>query len=166
MEKFNFDIILKKLKEEKSKLPKELGNMLQQHFQANFDNQSFDGQPWQEVQRREKNEKGKYKTGKAKWKLKSGGYRAGSKAFRTNPILTKSGTLRKSIRIIQANWKTVIIGTVGKANDYAAVHNFGLKAGRGKGFTMPKRQFIGQDSKLNDLIINKIKSDIDKVLGV
>ncbi len=35
---------------------------------------------------------------------------------------------------------------------YAAVHNYGLKAGRGPGFDMPKRQFIGESQELNKRI--------------
>jgi phage gpG-like protein len=34
--------------------------------------------------------------------------------------------------------------TVGTEVPYAAIHNEGLRAGRGKGFKMPKRQFMGE----------------------
>jgi phage gpG-like protein len=42
--------------------------------------------------------------------------------------------------------------------DYANVHNEGLRAGRGKGFKMPKRQFVGDSQKL----MNKIERMIDR----
>ena len=47
---------------------------------------------------------------------------------------------------------------------YARVHNEGLQAGRGKGFTMPKRQFIGQGRILDDLIRRKFAKVINKHL--
>lgn len=54
--------------------------------------------------------------------------------------LIKKGALRRSIAShIQGD---SIIFTSSKP--YAAVHNEGGKAGRGKGFAMPKRQFIGE----------------------
>jgi phage gpG-like protein len=40
---------------------------------------------------------------------------------------------------------------------YAAVHNEGLMAGRGKGFKMPKRQFMGESPTLNKLIIQELQ---------
>ena len=48
--------------------------------------------------------------------------------------------------------------------NYARVHNEGLQAGRGKGFTMPKRQFIGQGRILDDLIRRKFAKVINKHL--
>jgi phage gpG-like protein len=38
---------------------------------------------------------------------------------------------------------------------YPEVHNTGARAGRGKGFTMPKRQFIGKH-KILDAAVNKL----------
>jgi phage gpG-like protein len=45
---------------------------------------------------------------------------------------------------------------------YARVHNEGLKAGRGKGFTMPQRQFIGESRILDDLIRRKFGTVINR----
>lgn len=41
---------------------------------------------------------------------------------------------------------------------YGKVHNEGLRAGRGAGFQMPKRQFIGDSQVLNERIERKIKA--------
>ena len=68
-------------------------------------------------------------------------------------ILVKSGALRRSIRRISVSNKRVTIGSKGKAAVYAGVHNYGLKAGRGKGFTMPKRQFLGPSHTTNKRIV-------------
>jgi len=47
---------------------------------------------------------------------------------------------------------------------YAAVHNEGLRAGRGKGFTMPKRQFIGKSAELEVKATNIMDSELRKIL--
>jgi len=42
----------------------------------------------------------------------------------------------------------------GKVDQYtlASVHNFGMRSGRGMGFAMPKREFMGLDQKIIDAI--------------
>ena len=47
---------------------------------------------------------------------------------------------------------------------YAAVHNEGLRAGRGKGFQMPRRQFIGESKELNEEIKEMIENELSKIL--
>jgi len=47
---------------------------------------------------------------------------------------------------------------------YAAVHNEGLHAGRGKGFTMPQRQFIGDSKELDEAIEDMIENELTKIL--
>lgn len=47
----------------------------------------------------------------------------------------------------------------------AEVHNEGGKAGRGKGFQMPKRQMIGDSEELNARVEKKIDSLMDKILN-
>ena len=60
-----------------------------------------------------------------------------------NILVGKGGgaKLWKSISRTTISAKSVTIGIKGEPADYASVHNFGLRAGRGKGFIMPKRQF-------------------------
>lgn len=45
---------------------------------------------------------------------------------------------------------------------YSAVHNEGLRAGRGRGFRMPKRQFMAHSSKLAE----KTEKEIIKILDI
>lgn len=74
-------------------------------------------------------------------------------------ILVKKGDLRRSIKVLKVDHSTLraSIGSTGLI--YAAVHNFGLMAGRkSHPFIMPKRQFIGSSKKLN----NAIKKIIDR----
>ncbi len=77
-------------------------------------------------------------------------------------ILVKTSRLRRSISRLSTTNKRVTIGSKGKAAVYAGVHNYGLKAGRGKGFKMPKRQFLGQSHTTDKRIVNLIKKKIKK----
>lgn len=54
--------------------------------------------------------------------------------------------------------------TIHNKTPYAAVHNEGLKAGRGKGFTMPKRQFIGKSAELDKKAITIIENELRAIL--
>ena len=60
-------------------------------------------------------------------------------------VLVKSGDLRRSIKVKRKTLKSV---TIGSDLPYAPVHNDGLRAGRGRGFRMPKRQFVGASQLL------------------
>lgn len=77
-------------------------------------------------------------------------------------ILTKTGTLSKSVRVTKYSAKRATIASVGKAAVYAGVHNYGLRAGRGKGFPMPKRQFLGESKTTDKRIVNMLKKQIKK----
>lgn len=102
---------------------------------VNFSKESWRRQGWQD-------------TSFSKWKKR----KPGQKRNEGRAILVDSGDLRKSVRIIGTS-----PGKARYGSDlvYAPVHNFGLRAGRGKGFKMPKRQFVGQ-SKALQLKMNRI----------
>ena len=51
----------------------------------------------------------------------------------------------------------------GSKEPYGRVHNEGLRAGRGAGFTMPRRQFMGEHPELNDLIIKKLEEKLNQI---
>jgi phage gpG-like protein len=59
---------------------------------------------------------------------------------------------------------SITIGIKGNPNKYASVHNFGLRAGRGSGFIMPQRKFMGESEVLNKKIIRLINKRIKKIL--
>ena len=109
------------------------------HFKENFQNERFEKKKWKEVKRR----KDKYIKG----------------ARATRKILTgDTGDLGRSVE----NAKY----TIGKATiisdlPYSAVHNEGLRAGRGRGFKMPKRQFMGDSDELHQ----KTKKELIKKLN-
>jgi phage gpG-like protein len=60
--------------------------------------------------------------------------------------------------------KSATIGIKGDPIKYASVHNYGLMSGRGKGFKMPKRQFIGESKSLNKKIIRLIDKRLRKIM--
>lgn len=74
-------------------------------------------------------------------------------------ILVKTGTLRRSLRkVSMGKYKVRITSNV----PYANVHNEGERAGRGRGFKMPKRQFVGysgvMDKKIRAKLHKRIRS--------
>jgi phage gpG-like protein len=88
-----------------------------------------------------------------KWKPRKKRERSG------RGILIKTGALKNSLKKVYVGSYSVRI-----SSDliYARVHNEGLRAGRGAGFIMPKRQFIGNSRFLNRMIEKKIKRKLEK----
>ncbi|MDY0324492.1 MAG: phage virion morphogenesis protein [Candidatus Carbobacillus sp.] len=121
-------------------LPKIIGREAVKHFKKNFQTQSWKRTKWTEVKRRQD------------WTRQ---YKYSKPAARSRKILTGStGDLGRSIQYSTETGKVTIHSDL----IYAAVHNYGLRAGRGSGFTMPQRQFIGNDPELIkhiEKIINK-----------
>ena len=117
-------------------------------FKKNFQNEAWGRVKWQEVQRRQSE------------KTKG--------AARTRKILSgATGDLGRSIEIKETSPGTVVVWTnpsaFGSKVPYGRVHNEGLKAGRGAGFTMPKRQFMGDDPELNRIIIEKLETKLKEI---
>lgn len=124
-------------------------------FKENFDNESFDGAKWAEVERRNPG---------SPWYGHSGQTGKFSRPRTTAKILSgETGALRNAISYRKEAGRTII------TNDrpYAAVHNEGGPAmiyGK-KPFVMKKRQFAGVTDELEKNIINKIKRDINNILN-
>lgn len=76
--------------------------------------------------------------------------------------LTKTGDLKRSIRVIKKTLKSV---TVGSDKPYAEIHNDGLmgKAWGRHAFKMPKRQFIGPSRQLSYRLERILKRRIKRV---
>jgi len=79
-------------------------------------------------------------------------------------ILIKSGTLRRDVKQRMAIFSRIEIATSNITIDYADVHNSGLRSGRGKGFTMPKREFIGKSTVLERSNARIIKNELKDLL--
>jgi phage gpG-like protein len=134
-----------------------VGNEAVSHYKKSFRDEGFTDislAKWQEVKRRTNPRNFKTITrGKNKGEKRAKNANAGK------PILFQTGELKDSIVYKRGGGRSV---TISSDKVYAEVHNKGLRAGRGKGFRMPKRQFIGKSAELNKKISNKIKLYLDK----
>ncbi|MDR1757923.1 MAG: phage virion morphogenesis protein [Bacteroidales bacterium] len=119
------------------------GNVAVRLFKKNFQDEGFFGQAWKEVKRRENP------------------WTRGAAASRG--ILTgNTGDLGRSIEYkIEGDGKVIIFTNpsefVHSKEPYGRVHNEGLRSGRGSGFIMPKRQFIGDHPELRRAIIDELE---------
>ena len=127
----------------RKKLPRLIANEAKNEFTENFRRQGF-----------------KLGAGVKKWKARKGNTDPG------RGILIGKGSGKKlfrSIRNIKVSQKKIIVGST---VHYAGVHNYGLRAGRGRGFQMPKRQFIGHSfylsSQIRKLILKHVNKGFDK----
>lgn len=104
------------------------------YFKGAFRKKGFDGTPWPLAK-----------------KDKAGTRRRGS-------LMIDSAALMNSIRIARATPQEVV-WTAGNAKvPYAEVHNTGGRAGRGRGFQMPRRQYMGDAEELRQKIIARLKA--------
>ncbi len=121
----------------KRKLPIRLANSIEKHFRQGF-------------------EKGGGQTDASR-----GGWKPRKNVDAGRGILIKSGTLRRDVKQREATFQAIRVATSNTTIDYADVHNRGLRSGRGKGFTMPKREFIGKSAVLearnNQMIAGELK---------
>ncbi len=125
-------------------LPMAIGKKAVDLFTENFQKEGFQDngvKPWKQVQRRIRNVRGA----------------AGSRKILTG----KTGDLGRSIQ-----YEVTSPGEVAVFSDviYADVHNEGLRAGRGAGFQMPKRQFIGESADLDRIIEEEIEKTLNSIL--
>jgi phage gpG-like protein len=70
-------------------------------------------------------------------------------------ILRDTGILRASVNVLDTTPTSV---TVGSRLKYAAIHQFGGKAGRGRKVRIPARPFIGMSAGANRTIIDTINA--------
>lgn len=82
--------------------------------------------------------------------------------YTNNKILNKTGRLKNSIRASSYVGTRVWWIRAYSNVEYADVHNEGLRSGRGKGFKMPKRQFIGDSKTLDKKIQTRIENRLKK----
>lgn len=98
-----------------------------------------------------------------KWKGRKNDKEGGKARTDRRALLVDTGKLISAIEAEVRGRDTVaIVVTDPDANKYAAVHNEGLKAGKGAGFKMPKRQFMpapGEDFPELDKQVEKFLDD-------
>lgn len=143
MSKFGFDRVIKNFERLKNDLPVVVANKTQNFFADSWRKQGWDDtgvKAW---------EPRKYETPKTKGKA----------------ILVSTGKLRRAVQnsIREKRFERIHLVIDGGSIPYAKIHNEGLRAGRGAGFIMPKRQFMGDSKALRKIQIETIKKQIDKV---
>jgi len=152
-----FKVLLQKYKIEitdfiNNDLPVIIGKMAVDHFKENFQEEAWQRTKWKEVKRRQ-----------STWERGGKTIPSPTKgAARTRKILTGStGELAESIQYTPDTGKVKIHSDV----VYAAIHNYGLegKAFGKYSFTMPKRQFIGEDPELDEIIEQEIEKKLKQL---
>lgn len=137
---------------EKRVISELVGNEAVNFFQDNFKRQGFlDGslKAWKPRKGEKKRTKG------TKKKDKEG-----------RNILVSTGQLRSSIKkVVTSKKKIVIRSEMATPFNYSGVHNYGLRAGRGAGFKMPQRKFIGKSKTLDRDIIKLINLRLRKAFN-
>jgi phage gpG-like protein len=79
-------------------------------------------------------------------------------AMMTAKALLDTGVLRASINVLETTSASV---TVGSRLKYAAIHQFGGQAGRGKKVTIPARPFIGMSRGAERSIVDIINGHMN-----
>ena len=127
-------------------LPHAVATVAANYFKENFQDESFEGEKWQEVNRR-KDFYVRKKDGKSVKNYTKG-------AARIRPILTgETADLGKSLEA-DAD-KSVGGKAVVKTVHYGEYHNEGTE-------NLPKRQFMGQTETLNEIISEELDKQFTK----
>ena len=126
------------------------------HFNSSFINEGFTNRSLVKWKERKK-PKGLKGRALEAWEKKN----AGRAILVSHSADTKGGHLKDSISS-EISGDSVIFSS---DKPYAAVHNEGLLSGRGSGFTMPQRQFIGPSEVLENQIIDKLTKEIINIFN-
>lgn len=142
LKKFNFDKVLENFKQVKKDLPKVLASETKVYFLDSFRKEGWDGKAWKVPQRR---------------------FKEGGSSRNNSATLVQSGALRRAVAgsLVKADFDGVKFSV--SDVPYAAVHNDGLRAGRGVGFDMPQRKFMGDTESLRKKQREVIKQFIGKI---
>lgn len=131
------------------------------HFEESFDNQGYTDKNLTKWKRRKFNQKRTTKKG-----VESAAFRhfkrkdAGRAILVSHQTDTKGPHLKDTLRTKTTD--TQVIFATNK--EYAQVHNEGGRAGRGRGFIMERRQFMGPSEELNKKINQKLEREINRLL--
>ncbi len=150
MSKFNFQRVIDNIEQVKHELPVLLANDAQKYFLALFRDQGWDGEPWEEVERRKPDTKA-YKYAKPE-------------SNRTKPILTNTGLLRREVSLIAStaritydryNFRVRLV-----LDDDMVPYGKFINEGTDK---MPQRRFMGDSPELRSILRDRIEHYMDKV---
>lgn len=134
---------------------RKIGDTLKNDALDNFKGQHApDGTPWKPLSLATRIARAKRLSGGSL--LTKSGKRTKAKAYAvmtTAKALMDTGILRASINVLDATPTSV---TVGSRLKYAAIHQFGGMAGRGRKVRIPARPFIGMSAGAHRAIIDTI----------
>lgn len=82
--------------------------------------------------------------------------RAGKR--RSGSLMVRSAALLNSVRAAEVAPDWVVWAAGNDKVPYAQVHNEGGRAGRGAGFDMPQRQFMGESEELERQLTQRIET--------
>lgn len=140
----------------KDVLPRVVAAEGQRHFEESWDNQGFTDRNLVKWRRRKAPKKttkgGKVSANYAKWRTKD----AGRGILISHQTDTKGTHLKDTIKTTVTKEQVIFSSD----KEYAEVHNEGGKSGRGSGFTMPRRQFMGSSKVLDKKIEKKMGKQI------
>lgn len=125
-------------------LPRKIGVEGKKFFKENFENEGFtdnSNEKWDDVKRRTS---GKTKGAASSRKILHG---------ETSELFN---SIDYTANVAQVAW--------GSDKPYAQVHNEGGRAGRGSGFTMPKRQYIGHSNTFDKQMISQMTVDFNRIM--
>lgn len=128
MSKFGFDKVKEQIEQSYDQLPTRLANQARNYFLDSFEKQSFNGQKWKEVQRREPGTKA------YRWPSRP------KSSAHSRQILRGRGVLRRKVRNSIREKSALRIRLLVDL-PYAKRHNEGLDG-------MPQRQYMGQTAEL------------------
>ena len=136
-----------------------IGNTLKNDAIANFKGQHApDGTPWKPLSLATRIARAHRLSGGKGIRTKKGAIRKGAqRVISSAKALLDTGVLRASVNVMEATRNSV---TVGSRLKYAAIHQFGGQAGRGKKVTIPARPFIGMSRTAEQDIIDTISGYI------
>jgi phage gpG-like protein len=143
-------------KVEIEKLVTIMGTEALNHFIMSFRNQGFTDSAFVGWAKR-KNKKDNYKKGRVR--DASGGTRS-LDIGRAILVGKGTGELKKSLQKRNRGRYSVVIQS---DKIYANVHNEGLKSGRGRGFIMKKRQFVGYSGVLDRKLQQRINIRLNRI---
>lgn len=130
------------------------------HFQSSWDKEGFVDKalrrwPPRSEPKNKFKKKGGYRKSYKRWQAKN----KGRKTLVSHRTDTKGGHLKDSIVYRIAGTRVIFYTD----KPYAQVHNEGGKAGRGIGFNMKKRQYMGPSQALDMNIKRKLDKRMDQI---
>lgn len=138
---------------------RQIGNTIKNDSLDNFKGQHApDGTPWKPLSIATRIARAKRVSGGGL--LTKNGKRTNAKAYAvmtTAKALLDTGILRASVNVLETTPSSV---TVGSRLKYAAIHQFGGKAGRNRKVRIPARPFIGMSKGAQRSIIDTINGYI------